>query len=771
MSIQIAKFGGSSLDKAAYMARVADIIEQAGPGLVVVVSAMRGVTDLLLKIPSKSILLGGEFIKRHEEACRELEISLRIEEVVGTETEVLAQGERVMAKIMTQLLIKRGLQAVCVDAAQLIKTKMSPLGLVRDSLECRRRIQTVLKPMLEAGQLPVVPGFIAEGPEGDLVTLGRGGSDYTASILGAALDAECVILYKEVDGLLTADPNYVSRAQLVPELTYQEAAELSFYGARILHPRSIIPLIQSKIPLYLKNTFDPKQRGTKISGELSLDKNLVRALTAIQNQSLISIEGCGMMGVPGVAMRTFKALSEANISVSLISQASSEASICLTVSGDSQASALSALKREFNFELENQLVEQIQGLDSVAIVAVVGRGMKGYTGLSARVFAAFKYANINIIAIAQGSSEFNISVVILESDVPMAIQTLHHEFFGSQIPNESPIAIHGFGQIGQALASQLLSQKDYLQQEFGVAIHIKAVSDSKGVRNLEDSDLPELIARKKQGEPIHQRFGVLDFKNLTRGICVDLTACESHEVLMEALNNHLDLVLANKKPLTGSQKNYAALFETARDNHCQIRYEATVGAGLPIIDTIHKLKQAGDTPFSIQGCFSGTLGYLMTALDSDIYFSKAVQQAKALGLTEPNPNDDLAGTDVARKALILARALGFQMELSEIQIESLVGVDDLEFQERVLKAKKVGKRLRYVAQVFPGRQVQVGLEEVGPDSPFYYLVGTTNQVSIKTARYLESPLVVTGPGAGAGVTAAGVLNDIVALAVRSHGIH
>lgn len=768
MQIQIAKLGGSSLDKAEFISKAADIIQSLGPGLVTVVSAMGGVTDLLLKAPIDYGLL----IERHKKAAHELGIDFQFEALLeGSQAEILAQGERMMAQIMTGLLKKRGLDTVCIDAAQIIKTQIGPTGLVHDPIESKKRIQAMIKPMLEAGQLPVIPGFIAEGPAGELVTLGRGGSDYTASILAAALDAARVTLYKEVDGMLTADPKYVPKAQLVSELTYQEAAELSFYGAKILHPRSIIPLIKPRIPLYLKNTFHPEQAGTKISQQVSATKNPVRALTAIQNQSLISIEGCGMMGVPGVAMRTFKALSEAAISVTLISQASSEASICLTVSKESQALALESLRQEFKFELSNQLVERIDALEHVAIIAVVGMGMKGYLGLSARVFGALKYANLNIIAIAQGSSEFNISMVINESQVALAIQTLHHEFFGSQIPNESQVAIHGFGQIGQALASQLLSQKDYLQQEFGVAIHIRAVSDSKGVRILTDSNLPELIERKKQGEAIHQQTGMLNFKSLCRGICVDLTASESHAVLMQALDNHCDVVLANKKPLTGSYQNYAELFARAREKNCQIRYEATVGAGLPIIDTIDKLKQSGDAPLSIQGCFSGTLGYLMSALDTEMDFSKAVLHAKALGLTEPDPNDDLAGTDVARKALILARELDWQLELSDIQTESLVGISDAEFQERVLKAKKSGKRLRYIAEVIPNQSIRVGLQEVGPESPFYYLLGTTNQVSMKTPRYLESPLVVTGPGAGAGVTAAGVLNDIVALAVRSHGVY
>ena len=531
----------------------------------------------------------------------------------------------------------------------------------------------------------------------------------------------------------------------------------------------------------------------------------VKALTAIHRQALIAIEGKGMIGVPGVAGRAFTSLAQAGHSVSMISQASSESSICFVVPESEADHAVRALHAAFEAERRMKLIDRIDAEKKLALIAVVGLGMRGRPGIAARTFSALSGQRVNVVAIAQGSSELNITVAVSESDATRALVSLHNEFQLDKIRpladtsgRESKLTLLGFGQIGRALTGQLIAQDKHLRSELGLDVKVIAIADRSGIKVQEKgfsaSAMQRMSNHKASGARLFDRHSPLTLKQLQtmmreelwllpshRPILVDITSEETAPLLQEALERGFHLVLANKKPLAVPQIEYDRLFQTARERGLSIRYEATAGAGLPVLDTISKLQEAGDRVDTIVGCFSGTLGYIMTALEDGRRFSAAVREAWKLGFTEPDPRDDLSGTDVARKALILARALGRRAELADIKLEPLfgTGVDhsnparfianlaalDNDFAERVNRARSEKRVLRYVATV-NRKEIRVGIEAVPESSPMGRLRGTDNQVAIYSKRYKTNPLVVTGPGAGAQVTAAGVLNDIVAITVE-----
>ncbi|HEX2059816.1 MAG TPA: aspartate kinase, partial [Thermoanaerobaculia bacterium] len=625
--------------------------------------------------------------------------------------------------------------------------------------------------------------------------------DFSAAILARSLHADAVTLFKEVDGLMTADPKSVPSARLLSELHYREAAELAFYGAKVLHPRTMIPLVDRKIPLFVRNAFR-EGSVTRIADDVKPGAYPVKALTAIHRQALISIEGSGMIGVPGVAGRAFTALSQAGHSVSMISQASSEASICFVLPDAEAAHAVSALEEAFVLERKSKLIDRIRIDKDVALIAVVGLGMRGRPGIAARTFSALSGARVNTVAIAQGSSELNITIAVAEADATRALQALHNEYqldklrpLADTSGRESKLTLLGFGQIGRELASQLTAQEKHLRHELGVDIKVTAIADRSGIKIEEHgfaaTVLQKLAKQKASGARLFDRDSPLTLKQLQammreelwllpshRPILVDLTSDDTAPLIQEALENGFHIVLANKKPLAVAQIEFDRLMLTAKERGLALRYEATAGAGLPVLDTLAKLQEAGDRVETILGAFSGTLGFIMTALEEGRRFSEAVRDAWKRGYTEPDPRDDLSGTDVARKALILARTLGRRLELSDIALESLYTpavdadepakfVDNLaalddDFAERVARAKRDGNVLRYVAKIGK-RAIRVGVEAVPAASPLGRLHGTDNTVVIQSKRYATNPLVVTGPGAGAAVTAAGVLNDIVAI--------
>jgi aspartokinase/homoserine dehydrogenase 1 len=837
--VEVYKFGGVAVGSVeAIQAAVRHIREGAPARLAVIVSAMNGVTDLLLDCAQAALrrdrpryeAAAAELESRHAalipklitnraraEELRELvaestrdllsmseSIAVLRELTPRAEDALVARGERLLATIFTAYLNSEGIAAEYVDAPDVIVTERRLGSLWPNFLRCERNAKKLVLPILDDGRVVIMPGYLGSGPEGEVVTLGRSGSDFSAAILARSVGAAAVTLWKEVDGLMTADPKSVPSARVLPELHYREAAELAFYGAQVLHPRTMIPLVDRKIPLFLRNTFRDGSPGTRIAHDVKPGQYPVRALTAIRRQALISIEGSGMMGVPGVAGRTFSALSLAGHSVSMISQASSEASICFVVPESEADHAVGALEETFAAERSAKLIDRIEAEKKLALIAVVGLGMRGRPGIAARTFSALSGHKVNVVAIAQGSSELNITVAVAEQDATRALQALHDEYqldklrpLADTSGRESKLTLLGFGQIGRELTRQLVSQEKHLRAELGADIKVIALADRSGIKIEEhgfgSAALQRLAKQKATGAPLFGRTSPLKLAQLQtmmreelwllpshRPILVDLTSEETAPLLQEALERGFHVVLANKKPLAVPQIEYDRLMQTARDRGLALRYEATAGAGLPVLDTLAKLQEAGDKVETILGCFSGTLGFLMSAVEDGKPFSEAVREAWKLGYTEPDPRDDLSGMDVARKALILARTLGRRLEIGDIQLEPLFGpdVDDAdpatfiqklsalngELAARAASARREQKVLRYVAKIGRGG-IRVGIEAVPQSSPMGSLRGTANQVAIYSKRYKTNPLVVTGPGAGAGVTAAGVLNDIVAITV------
>jgi aspartokinase/homoserine dehydrogenase 1 len=709
---------------------------------------------------------------------------------------LVSRGERLSARMVAAALEAAGTKARYVDALDLVHTDAAFGQAAPDFARTDRSVHRVLLPLLARGVVPVVPGFIGAAPDGEVSTLGRGGSDLTATLLARALGASRVSLWKDVPGLLTADPRVVPEARVIPQLHAREAAELAYYGARVLHPRALIPVAGRRIPVYVRPFGDPEASGTEVSERVARARFPVKALSAAGGQALLTVTGNGMLGVPGIAARTFAALQARSISVSLISQASSEHSICFSVPESLARDAKESLEREFAGEISRGEIDGVEVAPGMATVAVVGLGMAGTPGVAAGVFSALAGGKINVVAIAQGSSELNISVVVEARQAAEAQRRIHAAFQLSRIagggviqPERMEIVLLGFGQIGRTLAT-LVSRV----RRPALDLRIAPVIDRSGFvfdpQGLGSRRLAALAAEKKKRRRLADAPGghaataeeavrhVAGYA-LTRPVLVDLTADDTGAALETALTHGMDLVLANKLPLAGRRGSSDSLWQTARARGRRILHEATVGAGLPIIDTFHKLTESGDRVERIEGLLSGTLGFVLSEVGDGTPFSKAVRRAMALGYTEPDPREDLSGMDVGRKALILARLLGYPGELSRASVESLVPkwartiplaeflqrLEELDagWRRRVEAAAKDGTVLRYVATVTPSK-VAVGLRAVPTSSPLAAIKGSDNQLVFTTSRYKANPLVITGPGAGAEVTAAGVLNDILRLA-------
>jgi aspartokinase/homoserine dehydrogenase 1 len=826
-NLQVWKFGGASLADAEAFRRAARLIAGHTGPLVVVASAIAGMTDLLLQGAAgaadgrteAAAQVAAELLRRHRQivksivangparrrlftqidaAAREYRDLCGAALVLGNlelraRDRLVSRGERLAAACLAAAVAAAKRPTVFVDASEIIATDGQHGAAAPDLPLTTRRARRIVQPRVSAGSIAVVPGFIGQAPDGSVTTLGRGGSDLTATLLARALSAREVILWKDVPGILTADPRLVPDARLIPQLHHREAAEVAYYGAKVLHPRALIPIAGTRIVLRVRSFLEPTQPGTDVSARRSSPLYPVKALAIVPGQAIITVAGKGMVGVHGVAARTFAAVDAERLSVSTIFQASSESSIGFTVPESEADRGVRSVQHAFRDELASGLVDAVTARKGIAVIAVVGDGMAGAPGIAARVFSALAAGSINVVAIAQGSSERNISFAVAERDAADAARRVHAAFQlskigGGRTPASSPhtdVVLLGFGRVGRALADQIAASTG------GPPVRVVGLLDRSGYvfdpRGLSRRRLSELAKKKDAGALLASLGGrsatapdALTFMAshaVSRPIVVDVTSEQTSDLLCEALGHGFDLVLANKRPLAGTWDSYARLWSASGADGRRIRYEATVGAGLPIIDTYVKLAETGDRVMRVEGCVSGTLMYLASAISAGRPFSTAVKEAVELGYAEADPREDLSGRDAARKALILARLMGYRGPAPEADdlvpralqklplqefMRRLPEVDE-EWAARVAREAAAGRVLRYVVSATP-RAVAARLTAVPVASPIGALQGTRNLIAFTTRRYRTEPLVISGPGAGPDVTAAGILNDILSLA-------
>lgn len=667
-----------------------------------------------------------------------------------------------------------------VDARRVITVRQSGLGPTVMWEAARRNWQA--QPECQAGSVTVFTGFIASDEEGRQTTLGRNGSDFSASIFAALTGAFELVIWTDVDGVMSADPGRVPEARVIDELSYTEAMELAYFGAKVLHPKTLGPAVENDIPVVIRNTFAPQQPGSRVRAGVCVGER-IKGITAIAGMALVNIEGSGMVGVPGTADRLFGALKSADVSVTLISQASSEHSICVAVPEAFAERARQAIADCFAVELASGQIQSVGITPAQSIVALVGDGMAGSPGIAGRFFGTLGRAGINVRAIAQGSSERNISAVVNTGDATRALRAVHSGFYLSA--KTISIGLIGPGTVGSTLLEQLQRQNARLREQFNLDLRIRAIARSgsmlTGARRIVLDGWEEEFAASAVPTDLQQFEQHVHADHLPHAAIIDCTASQNiADCYPGWLRRGIHVVTPNKKAFSGDADAYAALKQSCNVGRSHCFYEATVGAALPVIRTIRDLVDTGDRIYSVQGILSGTLAYLFNIFDGSVPFSRIVMTARENGFTEPDPRDDLSGMDVARKLVILAREIGQNLAVGDFPVENLVPEPlrevalkeflrrlpeyDEPIAARFRSAQGQGKVLRYIARLDVGGAASVGLEEVDPASAFGRINLTDNVVQFDTERYCANPLVVQGPGAGPEVTAAGVFADVLRLA-------
>ena len=808
--MQILKFGGTSLATAERIAAVVDIlVEREGvTKLAVVVSALGGVTDTL----AEAAQVAAWGTDSYRQTCQELstrhltvaealapadeleELRGRIERRLSELEELLhgvylvressarsldlisSYGERLSADLVAAALRKRGVKADYLDARRLIVTD-ADFGAAHVRTEPTN--EKIRHHFGAHDALQVVTGFLGATDEGETTTLGRGGSDYTASLLGGALEAELIEIWTDVDGVMSADPRLVPDAFSLPELGYEELMELSHFGAKVVYPPTIHPARAGRIPLVIRSTFHPERSGTRVANNTPAGDSAVRGIASIHDVALMRLEGDGMLGVPGIARRLFEALGRESVNVVLITQGSSEHSICFAVSPEDVARARKSVEKEFVFERRGEAIDPLVVEQDLSVIAVVGAAMRERPGIAGRVFSVLGSEGVNVRAIAQGSSELNISLVISRDDETRALRAMHRTLF-SPATRCARLFVLGAGGVGSALLSQLAREKERIQSGMGLELRLCGLANSRHMALSAEGIDPGSWRETLDGGEASDLDAFTERCVSSPGsrILVDITANpETAALYRRVLPAGVAVVSTNKLPFTGSLSDFEVLGRGA------IYYETTAGAALPVLRTLRHLLETGDRLRRVEGVFSGTLSFLFHQIRSGKDFASSVREAHERGYTEPDPREDLSGMDVARKLLILARTAGLPMECDDITVASLLpeelrdvpldafwrslGALSEDIQARHERARANGKTLVYLASIDEGRAT-VGLADVDPSHPAASLEGTDNVFAFTTERYQTQPLVISGAGAGPEVTASGVFADILQ-ACRENG--